>query len=282
MNGSRSPLDELYASNAALKRWFDEWLSFPVSSYYSVPLPVSLDIIYAATMLGRWAKLAMPGSVRPVSSPVPHDPSGFYNKSTSAGNTPANSSAASSDAPSPQRLERQLGRGMAMLRMQLARQPGLYLDVTNILSTLCAKMEQASAGLVERGVDPQAWERNTWALGAIKLRIAQLKLEQWTDDVSEHEPDEAQSQQTGEAVGHQPDDGTVTGQLQDVEMTGPRGLSSVMEGWTGTLSPTSELLQTGDWFQDLDGLLWNEPWGGWDLPFVVQHGPIQGDSSKQT
>jgi hypothetical protein len=58
--GTTSALDIFYQSNAALKGWFDTWLSIPVATYYSIPQPTFALVVYAITMMGRWAKYGAP------------------------------------------------------------------------------------------------------------------------------------------------------------------------------------------------------------------------------
>ena len=55
-----SALDIFYQSSAALKGWFDAWLDLPASTYYALAMPTFCQLIYAMTMVGRWAKYAAP------------------------------------------------------------------------------------------------------------------------------------------------------------------------------------------------------------------------------
>ncbi|KAH8882513.1 hypothetical protein GQ53DRAFT_753570 [Thozetella sp. PMI_491] len=60
-----SSLDLFYRASHALQAWYDHWFTVPISSYFYLPMPVIVQIIYSTTMLARWAKLV---------SPVPRNP----------------------------------------------------------------------------------------------------------------------------------------------------------------------------------------------------------------
>ena len=265
--GTPSPLDNFYHSNAALKLWYEEWISFPVSSYHSVPLSVALDIIHAITILGRWAKFAAPGTVRPVSSPLPPDPSGCYNNPADGTAAPA-----SCNPGVPLSLcSGQLAHAITTLRMQLATQPGLSLDVTGILGTLGGKFEQASAMLAARSAGPQTREHNVWSLSATKLRIVQLKLEQWAEVVAEGEEGEDEEEEEEEQEGEEDevkdkekvDGGVEGGGEADIEMPDPGGYAAALEGLTGNPMPNVGRPQTGNLHAEMDPLLWTEGWEDW-------------------
>ncbi|CVL09337.1 uncharacterized protein FMAN_15501 [Fusarium mangiferae] len=177
-----SPLDGLYSCNEALKTWFDEWFSIDVSEYISLPLPILLDITYAITILGRWAKFVTPDSIRFATGMLPDDPSGFYNSAASETTTPGSDNLSLFSS-----IEKDEGfvQAIKTLRTQLSTQPGLDLDVAGLLHTLGRKLEQANVILAARGEGAESWKHSIWALGAIKIRIVQSKLEQWTHMLSE-------------------------------------------------------------------------------------------------
>jgi hypothetical protein len=105
--GTSSALDIFYQSSTALKAWFDAWLTIPVMSYYSLPQPTFSLIVYAVTMLGRWAKYAVPPATLQKKSEVPLDPSAdnpnvALAAADASRSTPSGSSATpSSSGPSP-------------------------------------------------------------------------------------------------------------------------------------------------------------------------------------
>ncbi|KAH0419566.1 arsenate reductase [Colletotrichum camelliae] len=204
--GTPSPLDSFYQSNAALRAWFDEWLSQPIPSYPYITLPVSLNVIHAITILGRWAKLLLIGDLRrprpSASAPAPdppHDPSGNYNNpspldsATTPGTTSSTLTGTSSLSSAASSTESQLAQAIATLKIQLATQPALSLDVPGILGQMGSAMEQAAASLAVHSEDPPGVGHNIWSLTAAKLRIAQLKIEQWAAMVAEEEEEEDES-----------------------------------------------------------------------------------------
>ncbi|KAF5492708.1 hypothetical protein CGCS363_v011148 [Colletotrichum siamense] len=200
--GTPSPLDSFYQSNAALRAWFDEWLSQPIPSYPYITLPVSLNVIHAITILGRWAKLLLIGDLRrpraTASAPAPdppQDPSGNYNNPSplDSATTPGTTSSTltgTSSLSSAASTESQLAQAIATLKIQLATQPALSLDVPGILGQMGSAMEQAAASLAVHSEDPPGVGHNIWSLTAAKLRIAQLKIEQWAAMVAEEEDDD--------------------------------------------------------------------------------------------
>ncbi|KAK1839479.1 arsenate reductase, partial [Colletotrichum chrysophilum] len=86
--------------------------------------------------------------------------------------------------------ESQLAHAIATLKIQLATQPALSLDVPGILGQMGSAMEQAAASLAVHSEDPPGVGHNIWSLTAAKLRIAQLKIEQWAAMVAEEEDDD--------------------------------------------------------------------------------------------
>ncbi|KFA52362.1 hypothetical protein S40293_09688 [Stachybotrys chartarum IBT 40293] len=256
--GRASPLDGLYRSSQALKAWFEDWFSFPVSNYPSLPLPVIVDMTYAITILGRWAKLVTPGAVRPAASPLPVDPSGSYNSRASEVDTPGSEapSATSSSAE-----DRKLVQSIIALKARLATQPGLNLDVTGLLDVLGSKLEQASEVLAAQGEDHRAWERNVWKQGAIKVRIAQLKLEQWSEMV-----DQDQGSGDTEFDGSKNSTEGISVAISDGSLSG-------QEEWA--LDVTTTMQQSGDLYRDIDQFLStqvDQDWGlavmgHWDMSF---------------
>ncbi|KAJ3501338.1 hypothetical protein NM208_g16958 [Fusarium decemcellulare] len=73
--GAASALDVFYQSRNALKQFFDNWLDIPISEYYCQTTPVAAQLVYALTMLGRWAKFAAPIPLPEVQTPMPSDTS---------------------------------------------------------------------------------------------------------------------------------------------------------------------------------------------------------------
>lgn len=200
------------------------------------------------TILGRWAKLVTPGLARPVNNLVPVDPSGFYN--AGASETSILGSEGSNASASGER-DRRIAEAITKLRKQLGMQPGLNLDVTGLLNTLGSKMEQAHSVLASRGKDPQAWERSAWVLGAIKIRIMQVKVGEWTEMLYDN-------QENGKA----PINASKSGS-KDSGALGTDGHSIDIESWTNNILDSLPLLE--DTYEGIDFFSMqmdqNQDWG---------------------
>nr|XP_036578034.1 arsenate reductase [Colletotrichum truncatum]KAF6785164.1 arsenate reductase [Colletotrichum truncatum] len=260
--GMPLPLDSLYRANAALRTWYDEWLGIPIPVYPYMPMAVSMDAVYAVTILGRWAKISIASTVRhrqvPVDSPLPPDPSGNYNNPspqtsapTPASSAPTTTPASSSSTPSPD--DAKLAQAVAALKVQLETQPALALDVMSIMDRLCNAMEQASAWVAQRSEDPAGLEHDFWSLSAAKMKIAQLKLEHWAAMVAE----EAESDGDEEYLDG---GGGFTGVVEGLGFPG-------YEGWTGDTTTAGVF----DTFGSLSWMEGVEDWGG----MMGRNGPYQ-------
>ncbi|KAM0269854.1 hypothetical protein ACHAQH_009620 [Verticillium albo-atrum] len=243
MPGVPTHLDAFYHSSSALRIWYQDWLSVPVSSYYSLPLSVHIDLIYTVTTLGRWAKLVTPSVAQPVTTVPPPDPSGSWNNPTKE------------DVSSRPPMGGQLMQAVMALKTQLAAQPGLGLNAIGILGTLSDRLEQASDLLKAGGTEPQAWERNVWGRNAIKMKIAQLKLEQFAaltieENMTDESSDEMDLQEDNEDVDVPSDSG------KNVEIAVATKIQNVMNGWTGDILANMGWPMTGDWYEGFDPLLW--------------------------
>ncbi|KAK4034173.1 hypothetical protein C8A01DRAFT_18978 [Parachaetomium inaequale] len=262
LSPASSPLDAFYRSHAALKQWFDNFLAFPVSSYYCVPLPVSINMIYAIIVLSRWAKLSGPGPIPDLPpTPQPRDPSGSYNNPAHDPPTPARSTL--NDSPSSEGADH-LAAAMAMLRIKLATQPGLRLDVNGVMGALCDRLEQAGAALAARGAggaDPEARERNIWVLKATKLRIAQFKLQKWAKAVAEEGHDDGCEDDDGS---DDDDYAMGVGSEKGIEMPDQEGYTT---GVTGGQTVDVGMSMTGQLYEGMDPFPWTEGWGDWGFTF---------------
>ena len=221
VDGSDSLLLEFYQSHDALVAWFDNWLSVPVESYYCQTVSTCSLLVYAVSLLGRWAKILAPSDLhkpldaasnlaaeaesRQYSSSPAESPSQFgmsYKRAESlAGSTAAASSsvptpAAASDASAdkepcqytlhnPQlRADPSLPAAVASLSARLRQQPGLHIDITAILETLQSRFQDVSSGIQRSCIDAQWDEQNAWTMAAIKVLITRAKLERWADLVA--------------------------------------------------------------------------------------------------
>ncbi|KKF94762.1 hypothetical protein CFO_g2879 [Ceratocystis platani] len=266
-----SPLDGFYRSHAALKAWFDDFMTLPIPSYYCIPLPVSMNMIHAVTILGRWAKLSTPyGHLAP--TPQPEDPSGAWNNPL---NEPKDSASSTLDDSILPTGDSRLIRTLAMLKAQISTQPSLSLDVTGIMEILCNKLEQASSALSARDIDSQAQEYNVWIFQTTKLRIAHFKLQQWAEIVAGQQDEECEFDD-GSGDDYEDDDGDYDDDGGDGKATAGNGTdrsshdASVNAGSAGAqatnVAHTGRLL-TAELCEGLEPSMLSENWDDWALNF---------------
>ncbi|KAM0343196.1 hypothetical protein ACHAPU_008789 [Fusarium lateritium] len=204
--GSASALDVFYQSRNALKKFFDDWLSISIPEFCNQTTPISAQLVYGITMLGRWAKFTAPVPLTRAPIPMPSDTSASnpnveryiadseYSASVSPSNAAPSVAASSTigerdtQATSPivlrEGTDPRLPAAVAALRSQIHNQPGLSLDVTGILSAICSRFEEASASFQVASRDPGASDHNLWSMSAIKVRITRAKLERWSEIVA--------------------------------------------------------------------------------------------------
>ncbi|KIL84462.1 hypothetical protein FAVG1_12252 [Fusarium avenaceum] len=202
--GAPSALDVFYQSRNALQKFFDDWLSVPVSEFCNQTTPIAAQLVYGLTMLGRWTKLTAPILTKnPI--PMPNDTSASnpnvelykadseYSASVSPSNATvsvAGSTMGDKDAQaaSPfvlrEGTDPRLLAAVATLRSKIQTQPGLSLDVTGILSAICSRFEEANASFQVTSAEPGASDHNIWSMSAIKVRITRAKLERWAEIVA--------------------------------------------------------------------------------------------------
>ncbi|KAF4980152.1 hypothetical protein FZEAL_3771 [Fusarium zealandicum] len=281
--GAASALDIFYQSRNALKKFFDNWLAIPISDYYCQTTPVAAQLVYALTMLGRWAKFAAPITLTDVQTPMPSDTSannmnaalfradsecsatGSSSKLTPAGPTPGN------HEKDPQEYSQivlregtdpRLPAAVAALRTQIQSQSGLALDVSGILSGVCSRFEEANATFQVASSEPGALDHNLWSMSAIKVRITRAKLERWAEIVAAGTEalklqDEDNRDTDMEDSGNS-DAGKSAMEGAEAFMGGEMQADVLTQNWNGGTPWTSEMLQGVDpsiWF---DGYL---DWG---------------------
>ncbi|KAI8719506.1 Zn(2)-C6 fungal-type domain-containing protein [Fusarium sp. LHS14.1] len=283
--GAASALDIFYQSRNALKQWFDNWLAIPISEYYCQTTPVAAQIVYALTVLGRWAKFTVPITLTGPKTPMPHDTSAdnpnveqfkadseysaslSSRKATPAGSTPGheNDPTECSQIVLREGTDPRLPAAVASLRSQIQTQPGLSLDVSGILTGVCSRFEEANATFQVASTEPGASDHNLWSMSAIKIRITRAKLERWAEIVAagtealkiqdeesrdtDMEDDSHHNNETGKSA----TDGTETFIGGDFPVDPLQ-----MQNWNGGTPWTTEMLQGVDpsvWF---DGYL---DWG---------------------
>ncbi|KAH6609173.1 hypothetical protein Trco_002519 [Trichoderma cornu-damae] len=184
-----SPLDKIYQSSAALTTWFKSWLSLPISTYYFQTTAVSSHFAYALVMLSRWARLATPRAMYRGNTVMPDDPSAnnpnvaLYNSDMA--DSQGERSVAAGKCSIPDLEDPDLAAAVAVLRTQLQTQPGLVVNIPDILSAVCSRFEHANATFQSCSADTERVSKNFWMMAALKVRITRAKLEKWAELVSE-------------------------------------------------------------------------------------------------
>lgn len=192
-----SPLDKIYRSSAVLTTWFNSWLALPISTYYFQTTAVGSHLVYALVMLARWARLSTPRAMYEGRTSMPDDPSAnnpnvalydsdMANTQRGSGMASSKNGAPHDHMPARPDLEdSDLAAAVAVLRTQLQTQPGLMINIPEILSAICNRFEHANATFQLCSVDTERINKNIWMMTALKVRIARAKLEKWAELVAE-------------------------------------------------------------------------------------------------
>ncbi|KAL6889441.1 hypothetical protein HDV57DRAFT_327670 [Trichoderma longibrachiatum] len=192
-----SPLDRIYQSSAALTAWFNAWLSLPMSTYYFQTTAVGSHLVYALVMLARWARLATPRAMYEGKTTMPDDPSAdnpnvaLYNSDMANAQYDPRMMQDKSGMPTgslPRRPDLEnpdLAAAVAILRTHLQTQPGLMINIPEILVAISSRFEHANATFQLSSADTERVNKNVWMMTALKVRIARAKLEKWAELVAE-------------------------------------------------------------------------------------------------
>ncbi|XP_044719829.1 tRNA processing endoribonuclease [Hirsutella rhossiliensis] len=180
--GAGTALDKIYRTSSALRAWFDNWLSVPVSTYYRQPAAIASQLVYGLTMLGRWAKLATPRTMYQGGTPMP----GCGGAGAGTSNMPVY---AADHQPPPDgsavpETEPGLPAAVGALQSQLQTQPGLTVNIPEILSAICSRLEQVNSSFQTTSAESGKMDNNIWSFSALKIRITRVKLERWAELVS--------------------------------------------------------------------------------------------------
>lgn len=209
-NGTGTPLDRLYNTSNALKAWFENWFAVPVSAYYCQPAAVAAQIVYALTMLGRWAQLSTPRPHVPEArGPDDNTPEsqGLYSFELNRRNTTGSVKSPgdkvhstreafeSGQALPPCQVDPDLTAAVASLQSQLQSHPELIVDIPEILSAISNRFEQANATFQISSADNSKVDNNVWSMTALKVRITRARLEKWAELVSKEGENHSPGQQ---------------------------------------------------------------------------------------
>ncbi|OTA52036.1 putative C6 transcription factor [Hypoxylon sp. EC38] len=177
---SASSLDIFYRASAALKSWFEDWLSIEVTDYFVLPMPMSAQLINAVTMLARWSKLSSPGRNFTLAS----TPAAGTALAQIVRNDPSCSGAAMMPVPplGTKDIDPAIPAAVHAIRTHLLSQPALYIDVPGILQAMASRFEKAREVSEKQG--DLVWENDTWDMAAKKIKGTRLKLERWAELVA--------------------------------------------------------------------------------------------------
>ncbi|KAI1334614.1 hypothetical protein F5Y15DRAFT_409568 [Xylariaceae sp. FL0016] len=175
-----SSLDIFYRSSAALKTWFEFWLSIEVADYFVLPMPACAQLINAVTMLSRWAKLSSPdtgyGQPTPAMTATSSATQSIQDP-CSAGATPDSIPMFRSRDTDPA-----IPAVVSAIKAHFLSQPELQIDILGILQAMVVRFEQARREVSSR--QGGMWDNNIWDLAARKISITRLKLERWAEIVA--------------------------------------------------------------------------------------------------
>ncbi|KAH0530353.1 hypothetical protein TsFJ059_004981 [Trichoderma semiorbis] len=287
-----SPLDKIYQSSAALTAWFNSWLSLPISTYYFQTIAVGSHLVYALVMLARWARLATPRAMYEGKTTMPDDPSAnnpnvaLYNSDMGNSQCDPNMTPDKCGMPRGQRVtarpdldDPDLAAAVAVLRTQLQTQPGLMINIPEILSAISGRFEHANATFQLCSADTERVNKNVWMMTALKVRITRAKLEKWAELVSEgsenmhldnrSEPDQRMAD--WQAAMHIPQ--TECAGLDDMGLFADDGVQEPqMENSWGNMAHTS---WTTDLLSGFDPSGWFDGYVDWNsVPMTAGH-PVE-------
>ncbi|EFX04644.1 hypothetical protein CMQ_1572 [Grosmannia clavigera kw1407] len=302
-----SGLDILYRSYNALRGWFDQWFTIPVSQYHWVPIPLCVQLVYGITMLSRWARLVgairpahtdlhdstinMATAVPPSSSSTLKDPS---SRLVPGQGVPVSSSCAlpTSSVVQPAvaaiagldgkeiACDPKLKAAMAQMRDTLRNQPGLLIDISALLTALGDRFEQSNlemrAASAAKFGDSADRGMNIWDLTSRKIAILRSKLGPFLDDATTTEMTTQQQQQHNQLNHHAaaafPIEGSGFPVDHSLDVNLASGIADAATDSAGLMSTSIEGWDCNSpWaneiFEDMEASLWLE-----SLPWV----PIGG------
>ncbi|RDW63649.1 hypothetical protein BP6252_11194 [Coleophoma cylindrospora] len=170
---------------AALKIWFEDWLTIPVCSYFYMSQPTSAQLIHAAMMLSRWVRVAGPSSVM-ISSAGTTAPRKEVSISrqtvpyfSGVPECPDLSLSQPPTSPSTSAVSVQI---LDSLRAKIPAQPHLQVDLFGIIDAIIIRFEAAKKEMA--AAHGGAWENDTWDLAAEHMKMKKLKVEKWCEIVA--------------------------------------------------------------------------------------------------
>lgn len=202
--GAVGSLDMLYHSNCALKGWFDILLSTTASTCVVMPSTLSTHIIYAITVMGRWAKLTAPWLATSQKPTIGNGilPSNGNPCCDSHSNSNSNNPAKVHQTSMKETLEPRasilrnfpspaIPPPIAALKAHLASTPGMAFDILKVLEAMEKLFENVVELMEKDGADDDQLNDNSdritsiWHLAVRKIRISRAKLQRFCDMASQ-------------------------------------------------------------------------------------------------
>lgn len=189
-----SPLDIFSRFTAALKAWFNHWLTVPVCSYFYLPQSASSQLIYASRTLVQWARLCGPTMVRFSRTNIVNPSS-----SRTEANTPLQSLPAFVGVPPCPELVvpqppasasdsiRFAQATLDMLRAEVFAQPELCVDVLGIAEAMAVRCEAARKEMA--AAQGGVWENDMWDAAAQQMWMKKARVEKWCEAAAVTGPD---------------------------------------------------------------------------------------------
>lgn len=177
-------------------------------------------------------------------------------------------------------LDQDLISAVARLQSQLQSQPGLTINIPEILSTMCTRCEEVNNIFQQTAPEEEKTDNNVWTFSALKVRISRVKLEKWAELVAaaaegaERVPKSEHGQQWRGS--YPQNSGANMGQAQ-----GPGGI--VSNGFAQDQTQIQNFLDSTPWTSDLlDGIdptVWFDGYLDWGT--LVMNSMGQGPMGQQ-
>ncbi|KIW22422.1 uncharacterized protein PV07_12309 [Cladophialophora immunda] len=171
---------------AALKAWFNHWLTVPVCSYFYLPQPASSQLIYASRNLVEWVRLCGPAAVR-FSSTGTAGASLSRKEATTLlqplpsfiGVPPCPELVAPQPPASASDSSCYAQTILNLLRSEVFAQPQLRVDALGIAEAMAGRFESAKNEMA--AAHGGVWENDLWDAAAQQMRMKKARVEKWCE-----------------------------------------------------------------------------------------------------
>ncbi|KAF7563265.1 hypothetical protein G7046_g853 [Stylonectria norvegica] len=160
---------------AAVKTWFEDWLTVPVCAYFYMPQPTSVQLIHACWALTRWVRVVGPTAVK-----IPTTDTTASKKESSVPRQPLPAFSGIASCPNLSSLQSSVETSVQTLdvvKAQITAQLQLRFDVFGILDAMVVRFEAASEEM--KAAQGGMWYNDTWDLAADHVKVKKMKIEKW-------------------------------------------------------------------------------------------------------